>query len=82
MLLFSPTGAKWFGVDISKEDVADNFEACVWEPSIVKKNALTAAAEAACLVLSVDETIKNPKSQNTDNRPAPAPMGRGRGRPM
>lgn len=75
-------GSKWFGVDISKEDVADNFEACVWEPSIVKKNALTAAAEAACLVLSVDETIKNPKSQNTDNRPAPAPMGRGRGRPM
>ena len=26
---------RW-GVDINKEDIADNFEACVWEPSLVK----------------------------------------------
>lgn len=74
-------GATWYGVDIYSEDVADNFEACVWEPSIVKVNALTAASEAACLILSVDETIKNPKSQApSDDRPY-KPMGRGRGRP-
>lgn len=36
--------------------------ACVWEPSVVKLNAITAASEAACLILSVDQTIKNPKS--------------------
>ncbi|XP_037942661.1 T-complex protein 1 subunit eta [Teleopsis dalmanni] len=72
---------QWFGVDITKEDIVDNYENCVWEPSIIKINALTAAAEAACMILSVDETIKSPK-------PADAPMaggmgmGRGMGRPM
>ncbi|XP_003743658.1 T-complex protein 1 subunit eta [Galendromus occidentalis] len=58
-------GDKWSGVDINNEDIADNLEACVWEPAVVKINALTAATEAACLILSVDETIKAPQS-NTD----------------
>lgn len=72
----------WFGVDINNEDIADNFEAFVWEPSIVKINAITAASEATCLILSVDETIKNPRSSApSDDRPVPRP-GRGRGRPM
>ncbi|XP_045480374.1 T-complex protein 1 subunit eta [Harmonia axyridis] len=71
-------GHCWYGVDVSKEDINDNFETCVWEPAIVKVNALTAATEAACLVLSVDETIKNKKSEGA---PA-APQGRGFGRPM
>jgi len=48
------------------EDVADNYAACVWEPSIVKINAISAACEAACLILSVDETIKSPKSGGSD----------------
>lgn len=69
-------GGVWYGVDVNNEDIADNFDACVWEPAIVRINALTAASEAACLVLSVDETIKNPRST------ADAPSGgRGRGRP-
>lgn len=55
-------GGKWFGVDIVNEDLTDNMAACVWEPSLVKINAVTSAAEAACLVLSVDQTVKNPKS--------------------
>lgn len=58
--MFCP-GQCWIGVDILNEDVVDNFEKCVWEPSLVKINALNAAAEATCLILSVDETIKNPK---------------------
>ena len=33
-------------------------EAFVWEPSLVKINAVQAATEAACLILSVDETIR------------------------
>ncbi len=56
-------GGTWFGVDIFTEDIADNFLATVWEPAIVKINALTAATEAACLLLSVDETVRNPTSQ-------------------
>ncbi|XP_041056807.1 T-complex protein 1 subunit eta [Carcharodon carcharias] len=71
-------GGVWYGVDVNNEDIADNFEACVWEPSVVRINALTAASEAACLILSVDETIKNPRS--TVDSPA-LPKGRGRGRP-
>ncbi|XP_053556315.1 T-complex protein 1 subunit eta [Bombina bombina] len=69
-------GGMWYGVDINNEDIANNFDACVWEPAIVRINALTAASEAACLIMSVDETIKNPRS-TVDG----APAGRGRGRP-
>jgi len=69
------TGSKWAGVNIMKEDVSDNFEAFIWEPAVVKINALTAASEATCLILSVDETIKNPNSSQQQG-------GRGRGRPM
>ncbi|CAL1301193.1 unnamed protein product [Larinioides sclopetarius] len=73
------TNGLWYGVDIHNEDIADNFEACVWEPAVVKINALTAATEAACLIISLDETIKNPKSNVTPPGPLP---GRGRGRPF
>ena len=69
-------GKTWFGVDVTQEDIADNFEACVWEPAVVKSNAITGAVEAATLILSVDETIKNPKSGGNDP-PGPLP-GRGR----
>ena len=50
-------GNVWAGVDFENEGVRDNFEAFVWEPSLVKINAIQAAVEAACLILSVDETI-------------------------
>jgi len=69
-------GNCWYGVDIMKEHIADNFEACVWEPSVIKINALTAACEAACMILSVDETIKSPKSQGEGGPPGGG-MGRG-----
>ncbi len=77
------SGFLWFGVDITREDITDNFEAFVWEPVVVKVNALTAASEAAALILSVDETIKNPKSgANQPQGALPGPRrGRGRGRP-
>lgn len=69
-------GNCWYGVDIMKENISDNMEACVWEPTIIKINALTAACEAACMILSVDETIKSPRSGD-----GAAQMGRGMGRP-
>ena len=73
-------GGIWYGVDVLNEDIADNFENCIWEPAVVKINAITAASEASCLILSVDETVKNPKSQQ--DGPPGGGMGRGRGRPM
>lgn len=69
----------WYGVDVTNEDIADNFSACVWEPAVVRINALTAASEAACLIVSVDETIRNPRS-SVEGAPGAA-RGRGRTRP-
>ena len=56
-------GEKWAGVDIEKEGVGNSIENFVWEPTVVKMNAIASASEAACLVLSVDETVKNPQSE-------------------
>jgi T-complex protein 1 subunit eta len=30
-------GELWAGIDIHREAVGDNFEACVWEPTVVKE---------------------------------------------
>ena len=76
------------GIDVSTGGVCDTFAAFVWEPSLVKLNAIASATEAACLVLSVDETIRNPRSEAPDaaaaaagGRGMPGGMrGRGRGR--
>ena len=57
-------GSRWFGVDVDgPEGVRDNMDAFVWEPSLVKMNAISSATEAACLILSVDETVRNPQSE-------------------
>jgi len=70
---------KWFGVDINNDGTCNTFDNFVWEPSLIKLNSISAATEAASLILSVDETVKNPGAQPDDNTPAPAPRGRGRG---
>ena len=46
-------GEIWAGVDVQKEGVSNNYEAFVWEPALVKINAIQAASEAATSVLSV-----------------------------
>lgn len=66
--------------------IVDTLKSFVWEPAVVKLNAVTAATEAACLVLSVDETVRNPRSEQpaggmpTGGRGGMPMMGRGRGR--
>ena len=45
------------------ESVQDNIKRFVWEPALVKTNALSSAVDAACLILSVDETVRNPQSE-------------------
>ncbi|KAF9596361.1 hypothetical protein IFM89_009709 [Coptis chinensis] len=50
-----------YGVDINTGGIIDTFANFVWEPTVVKINAINATTEAACLILSVDETVKNPK---------------------
>jgi T-complex protein 1 subunit eta len=83
-------GNIWAGVDFVHEGIANNMEQFVWEPSLVKVNAIQAATEAACLILSVDETIKNQESQQPQAPQKQLPPGaaqralgmRGRGRGM
>lgn len=55
-------GQTWAGVDIEREGIMDTFQAFIWEPALIKRNALAAATEASCLILSVDETVRAPKS--------------------
>jgi len=81
-------GHIWFGVDVDgPEGVRDNMEAFVWEPSLVKINAINSATEAASLILSVDETVRGPQSESPTAGPS-LPQGaaqralRGRGRGM
>ncbi|KAG4091409.1 chaperonin Cpn60/TCP-1 family [Neocallimastix lanati (nom. inval.)] len=59
-------GNQWFGVDINSESISNNYENFVWEPALVKINILSASTEAANLILSVDETVKNPQSEKPD----------------
>ncbi|KAF5019494.1 hypothetical protein F66182_8501 [Fusarium sp. NRRL 66182] len=80
-------GNIWAGVDFEHEDVADMMGSFVWEPALVKINALQAATEASCLILGVDETIRNEESAKPQ-APGALPSGaaqralRGRGRSM
>ncbi|CCI40265.1 unnamed protein product [Albugo candida] len=73
---------KWYGVDINSGGVCDTYKSHVWEPAANKINSIAAATEAACLILSVDETVRNPKSEQPEatggGQPMSAAMG-GRG---
>lgn len=73
--------ARWFGVDIEQAGICNTWDKFVWEPALVKSNAIAAATEAACMILSVDETVQNPRSEQPTPGAPPAPgMGmRGRG---
>ena len=77
------------GVNVLEGQVDNMFEKFVWEPEIVRLNVLTASCEAACTILSVDQTIRNPKSEQQAAAAAGrlaggggGPPGRGRGRGM
>jgi T-complex protein 1 subunit eta len=76
-------GGTWIGVDIEKGDVVDALKEFIWEPLVVKLNALKAATEAACTILAVDETIAIPEHDHTFDTGLPGRGGpvRGRGAP-
>jgi len=57
------------GIDIETGGVCNTWEKFVWEPSLVKRNAIVSACEAACLILSIDETIKCPDSMKDNVKP-------------
>ncbi|KGG50624.1 subunit eta of T-complex protein 1 [Mitosporidium daphniae] len=56
-----PYSGRFYGVNLAASGgdlVANLKEEFVWEPTIVKENMISAATEAATLILSVDETIR------------------------
>lgn len=79
--------SNWYGIDIEEEDLCDCYEKHIWEPVLIKHNALASAVEAACTILSVDDTIVMPqgdrdaleegkqKTQDMRNRMAAAGIG-------
>ena len=79
--LASGEGAN-FGLDVNTGGIIDTYERFIWEPSLVKINAIGAACEATCLVLSIDETVRNPQERGRRRtaHPRPGRKGRGRGR--
>eukprot|EP00914_Ancora_sagittata_P006686 GHVO01013410.1.p1 GENE.GHVO01013410.1~~GHVO01013410.1.p1 ORF type:complete len:551 (-),score=83.25 GHVO01013410.1:71-1684(-) len=61
---------RWWGVDcVGGQGIINAMQASVMEPSVVKHSMLNAATEAACMIISVDERIKNPKSNPEPDGP-------------
>ena len=59
----------YLGVDINNSiGVGNSYTSFIWEPAVVKINALKAATEAACTILSIDETVRNPKSEQEEQQ--------------
>lgn len=54
---------RWMGVDVMKESTCDTLLSGVWEPSANKLNSIASATEAACCILGIDETVRNPQSE-------------------
>ena len=74
-------GGKWMGVDVLNEGICDTFASGVWEPSANKLNSLAAATEAACCILSIDETVRNPQSEKPGAPSQGVGLGSGPGGP-
>eukprot|EP00596_Hydrurales_sp_CCMP1899_P002238 CAMPEP_0119040048 /NCGR_PEP_ID=MMETSP1177-20130426/9868_1 /TAXON_ID=2985 /ORGANISM="Ochromonas sp, Strain CCMP1899" /LENGTH=517 /DNA_ID=CAMNT_0007004729 /DNA_START=274 /DNA_END=1827 /DNA_ORIENTATION=- len=74
-----PGEGRWMGVDVLNEGICDTFIAGVWEPSANKLNSLAAATEAACCILSIDETVRNPESEQPGAPSQGVGLGQGGG---
>lgn len=66
-----------YGVNVYQGGLIDAYSTYIWEPTMLKNNILGAATEAACMILSVDQTVKNPKSEQAQQENRKRQMGRG-----
>ena len=55
-------GDKWTGIDVMKSKVADMKSSDIIEPLSVKNQVISAATEAACMLLRIDDVIATAKS--------------------
>ncbi|KAK6590044.1 TCP cpn60 chaperonin family [Cryptosporidium xiaoi] len=65
-------GCQNYGVDCNSGGICDALNSFIWEPAVNKLSAFASASEAACSILSIDETIKN-KSSEEDRMHGPLP---------
>ena len=52
-----------YGINCFEGGIIDTYNSFVWEPTMLKENILNSATEAACSIINVDQTVKNPKSE-------------------
>ncbi|MDO8641114.1 MAG: thermosome subunit beta [Nitrosarchaeum sp.] len=64
-------GEKWTGIDVMKGKIANMKSSDIIEPLAVKLQIVSAAAEAACMILRIDDVIATQKSAG------PPPGGEG-----
>jgi chaperonin GroEL (HSP60 family) len=55
-------GNKWTGIDVMNAKVIDMKSSNIVEPFAVKQQIISAAAEAACMILRIDDVIATTKS--------------------
>jgi archaeal chaperonin len=55
-------GEKWIGVDVMKAKVANMKSSDIIEPLAVKQQIVSAATEAACMILRIDDVIATSKT--------------------
>ncbi len=55
----------WSGIDVEKGCTFDAFKNYIWEPTLIKINAIQAATEAACIILGIDSCYLNSKKKIT-----------------
>lgn len=66
-----------YGVNVFQGGICDAYSSYIWEPTMLKANVLSAATEATCMILSVDQTVRNPKSEQAQQEKRKQQMGRG-----
>ena len=64
---------KWTGIDVMRARVSNMKSGDIVEPLAVKRQVVSAATEAACMVLRIDDVVVTAKS------PSPPPGGEGMG---
>ena len=78
-------GEKWTGIDVMKGRVGNMKSSDIIEPLSVKNQIISAAAEAACMILRIDDVIAVAKSAGPPSPPSGAeggmPPGMGGGMP-
>jgi T-complex protein 1 subunit eta len=70
----------WMGVDVLNEGICNTLDSGVWEPAANKLNSIAAATEAACCILGIDETVRNPQSEKPGAPSQGVGLGQGGGK--